>query len=212
MSGPYASSPPSLAISGNSEIVATFLRMREVSDQLRGYRRTVATTALARSGYARSPVHRMRPRYPPHGVPRKLSHRYSSPVRQSRLPLARKDPVVGSHRTPMPPNAGADLMRICKHFAPKSGKSRNTPVTLPPGRARLPTHPLAIGSLSRSIAITGITFVAPLAACTAVGPAAMMASTVPFTKSAARAGKRDWSPSASRMTQFGLKTLGRWVA
>src|SRR5437879_675631 len=69
--------------------------------------------------------------------------------------LSCREPVLGSHRTPTPESVGADSMSNCRHFALKSGKSRNTPVTLPPGRARLATKPLATGSLSRSIASTG---------------------------------------------------------
>src|SRR5262249_8506110 len=108
------------------------------------------------------------------------------------------EPVVGSQRTPTSESVGTDSISSCRHFALKSGKSRNTPVTLPPGRARLLTKPLATGSLSRSIAITGMLVVAPDAAWTAGGPAATMTPTRLLTKSVASAGKRETSPSAIR--------------
>ena len=117
------------------------------------------------------------------------------------------EPVVGSHRTPIPERLGTASLSSCKHFAAKSGKSRNTPVTLLRGRARLSIHPLATGSLSRSIAITGISAVASFAAWTAGGPTATMARTRSLTKSAARDGKRDSSPYARFTTSSVLK---RW--
>src|SRR5215471_14140367 len=55
--------------------------------------------------------------------------------------LSCRAPVVGSHSTPTPESVGTVSMRSCRHFALKSGKSMNTPVTLPPGRARLLTKP-----------------------------------------------------------------------
>src|SRR5437870_1815796 len=104
------------------------------------------------------------------------------PTSQEQLVLAYTDlgsrePVHGSYYSPMPESCSMHSMRSCRHFALKSGKSRNTPVTLRPGRARLATKPLATGSLSRSIAITGMLVVAWAAACTAAGAAATMAST-----------------------------------
>src|SRR5262249_10780069 len=75
-----------------------------------------------------------------------------------------------------------------------------------PGRARLLTKPLATGSLSRSIAITGMLVVAPDAAWTAGGPAATMTSTRLLTKSVASAGKRETSPSAIRTIISRLKS------
>src|SRR5258708_149736 len=105
-----------------------------------------------------------------------------NPFTASWTVLSCKEPVVGSHRTPTPESVGTHSMSSCKHFALKSGKSRNTPVTLPPGRARLLTKPLATGSLSRSIAITGMLVVAPAAAWTAGGAAPMMPSAPLFTQ------------------------------
>jgi hypothetical protein len=109
--------------------------------------------------------------------------------------------------SPIPERLGTASLSSCKHFAAKSGKSRNTPVTLLRGRARLSIHPLATGSLSRSIAITGISAVAFFAAWTAGGPTATMARTRSLTKSAARDGKRDSSPYARFTTSSVLK---RW--
>jgi hypothetical protein len=80
------------------------------------------------------------------------------------------------------PPAGRRRRRFLEPL--KSGRSRNTPVTLPPGRPRL----------------VGMIAVAPRAAWTAGGPAARMASTRASTRSVASAGKRERFPSANRMT------------
>ena len=116
-------------------------------------------------------------------------------------------PWSGPIERQFPRDSGTASLSSCKHFAAKSGKSRNTPVTLFRGRARLSIHPLATGSLSRSIAITGISAVASFAAWTAGGPTATMARTRSLTKSAARDGKRDSSPYARFTTSSVLK---RW--
>ena len=58
------------------------------------------------------------------------------------------------------------------------------PVRLPPGRARLATHPPATGS-SPAIMTIGIVDVAALAARTATAPGATITSTLCLTRSAA---------------------------
>ena len=69
-----------------------------------------------------------------------------------------------------------------------SGKSRNTPVMFPPGWARVSTNPIAMGSLSKSIATIGTLLVAFLTAANACGPLAKITSTLSRTKSAASSG------------------------
>ena len=71
------------------------------------------------------------------------------------------------------------------------------PVTLPPGRARLATNPLATGSFGKIITI-GMVLVAFFAACTAEPAGATMTSTLRRTNSAARSGNRSTLPSAHR--------------
>jgi hypothetical protein len=46
------------------------------------------------------------------------------------------------------------------HFLPNSGKSKNTPVTCPPGREKLLIRPLVIGSDSMSSATIGMVVLA----------------------------------------------------
>jgi len=81
-----------------------------------------------------------------------------------------------------------------------SGRSRNRPVMLPPGRAMLAAQPFAIGSDSRSCATIGMVAVALRAARTAAGVTARMARTPIPTSSVASAGSRPGSPAATRET------------
>ena len=55
---------------------------------------------------------------------------------------------------------GTASLRSSICLPPSSGISRKNPVRLPPGRARLLTHPFATGSLSRSMPTIGILLVA----------------------------------------------------
>ena len=72
------------------------------------------------------------------------------------------------------------------------------PVTFPPGRARLATIPVAIGSLVLTMTI-GMVFVACLT-CENGSRAAQVktASTFSWTKSFASSAERLWFPSAYR--------------
>ena len=89
------------------------------------------------------------------------------------------------------------------HFVPKSGKSENTPVMLPPGCARLATNPAPTGSLSRSLAMIGIVVVADFADRSADGLMATIASTFCSTRSAASAARhRRLLPRARRRLRF----------
>ena len=75
----------------------------------------------------------------------------------------------------------------------------DTPVTFPPGRARLATNPSRTGSGPPVAMTMGMVLVASLAArTTGVPPIATMRSTWSWTSSAARAGRRSRSPSAER--------------
>jgi len=71
----------------------------------------------------------------------------------------------------------------------------DVPVTLPPGRARLPTSPAATVSEEPTITI-GIVEVASFAAIADAEAIATMTSGRFFTISAVRAGRRAKSPSA----------------
>ena len=74
-----------------------------------------------------------------------------------------------------------------KRFPLISGASVDSPVTFPPGRARLLAKPLPTGSSSNVITM-GIVEVASLAERVAVGPLVTMASTLSRTSSAASPG------------------------
>src|SRR5215831_14424147 len=71
------------------------------------------------------------------------------------------------------------------------------PVTLPPGRARLATRPLATGSSTSAITI-GMTDVACFAATTGAAECVTMTSTLSRTNSATISAKRSVRPSAHR--------------
>ena len=71
------------------------------------------------------------------------------------------------------------------------------PVTLPPGRARLPTRPEATGSAAPTTTM-GIVVVASFAASADADTMATITSGLFFTISAASAGSRAKSPSAER--------------
>ena len=109
-------------------------------------------------------------------------------------------PVSGSHSAAARESFGLHSSSISIHFAAKSGRSRNTPVTLPPGRARVATTPLATGSVSKSIATIGMVRVADLAAFSIREPLAMITLTFFAMTSATRGAIRAGSPSAARAT------------
>jgi hypothetical protein len=74
---------------------------------------------------------------------------------------------------------------------------KDVPVTLPPGRDRLATRPLASGSPTLTITI-GIVRDACRTAITFCAAGATMTSTWRRTSSAARAGSRSYRPSEDR--------------
>ena len=78
-----------------------------------------------------------------------------------------------------------------------------SPVTLPPGRARLATSPCPTGSETSHMTI-GIEEVAPFAAAVSPVEEATMTSTFALTRSAARAGRRSAlpPPNAGLITRF----------
>ena len=86
----------------------------------------------------------------------------------------------------------------CSCLPLSSGRSRNTPVILPPGCAKLRTNPIATGSLSRSTATVGMWLVACLAAASAAAPRTKRTSTLSRTRSAASWDSRSGLPSACR--------------
>jgi putative tryptophan/tyrosine transport system substrate-binding protein len=68
--------------------------------------------------------------------------------------------MAGSHRTAIRESWGMASLNSSSHFLVKSGKSKNSPVMLPPGCVTLATRPLSTGSVSRSRATIGIVRVA----------------------------------------------------
>src|SRR6516225_9292258 len=73
-------------------------------------------------------------------------------------------PTVESQRTAKRESVGTASLSSSICLPPSSGRSRNIPVRLPPGRARLLAHLFATGSLSRSSPTIGIVVVALIAA------------------------------------------------
>src|SRR5215467_12903721 len=67
---------------------------------------------------------------------------------------------------------GTVSLRISSRLLPSSLVSREIPVRLPPGRARLSTRPVSTGSAGVAIIITGIVLVAFFTACRNVVPPA----------------------------------------
>jgi hypothetical protein len=82
------------------------------------------------------------------------------------------------------------VSRSSNRLPMRSASIRAKPVTLPPGRARLATIPVAMGSMAATNTI-GIVRVAFLAATTGGVPDAMITSTLRWTSSAAASGS--WS-------------------
>ena len=107
-------------------------------------------------------------------------------------------PEVGSHTNATCRAAGTASRSSCNHLTDIVVRSTKKPVTLPPGRAMFAIHPLAMGSVSRSIATIGIESVASIAALTAGGPIASTISALSRTKSAASFGRVSTFPKAER--------------
>jgi hypothetical protein len=98
-------------------------------------------------------------------------------------------------------NFGNTSLSSSNRLGQRSEAIRDIPVTLPPGRARLATIPVATGSLVLSITI-GIVCVACLSSKMARVPDVNSASTFSWTSSFASSGKRFWSPSAYRISKI----------
>jgi hypothetical protein len=81
------------------------------------------------------------------------------------------------------------------------------PVTLPPGRARLPTRPVPTGSPAAANTI-GMTDVACFAATTFAVPDVTMTSTLSWTNSAANSAERSLRPSPHR---YSIVTVRPWI-
>ncbi len=93
--------------------------------------------------------------------------------------------------------------RLPKISLPVSAAS---PVTLPPGRARLATSPVLTGStLVMTIGMVVVAFMA--ATVDGLVPVATMMSTPSRTRSAARAGNRSIWPSAKRYSMATLSPM-----
>src|SRR5262245_48246626 len=86
-----------------------------------------------------------------------------------------------------------------RSLEPNSGLLEETPVTFPPGRARLATSPVPTGSPTGAMTI-GISCVAFFAAIADGVSEATMMSTLARTRSVASSGSRFASPSAERTT------------
>jgi hypothetical protein len=95
---------------------------------------------------------------------------------------------------------GAASLSISRRLAARSGAMELTPVTLPPGRARLVTSPVATGSPGSSMTM-GIEVVALLAAWAGGVDAVTMMSTLRRASSVARAERRPYCPSAYRRSK-----------
>jgi hypothetical protein len=109
-------------------------------------------------------------------------------------------PMAESHNAPGFESVGTTSLRSSICLPPSSGRSRNSPVKLPPGRAKLLTHPLATGSFSKSIPTIGIVVVAFIAATNAYCEAARMTSHLRSTSSFARFGSRSSVVSKIRVS------------
>ena len=91
-------------------------------------------------------------------------------------------------RTAMRVAAGSALFSNSSRLAASSTAKSVSPVTFPPGRARLFTRPISTGSPPPTKTM-GIVFVAFAAARAALGPTAKMISTPERTSSAASIGR-----------------------
>src|SRR5437016_10108027 len=92
---------------------------------------------------------------------------------------------------------GTASLRSSSRFALSAVALSVTPVTFPPGLARLATKPTPSGSPERAMTI-GMTALASLAAAAAGEPKVMIKSTLRATSSAANAGSSSRLASAQR--------------
>ena len=94
----------------------------------------------------------------------------------------------GDRTSPTRTSFGIASLSISSLFVPSSAVRLETPVTLPPGRARLATRPAPTGSPTFAITM-GIVVVALFAANAGAVPVATIRSTLRRTRSAARSGR-----------------------
>ena len=100
-------------------------------------------------------------------------------------------------RSPTRASLGTASLSTSSLLVFSSGDKLDSPVTLPPGRARLATKPAPTGSPAFVITM-GMVVVALLAANAAGVPVTTIRSTLRRTKSAASSGRRSFFPSANR--------------
>ena len=103
----------------------------------------------------------------------------------------------GGRRSPTRASLGTASLSISSLLVFSSGDKLESPVTLPPGRARLATKPAPTGSAALVITM-GMVVVALFAANAAVPPVTTIRSTLRRTKSAASSGRRSFFCSANR--------------
>ena len=92
---------------------------------------------------------------------------------------------------------GIASLSISNLFVFSSGAKPESPVTLPPGRARLETKPAPTGS-TETVITMGMVLVAPFAANGVGPPEVTIRSTFRRTSSAASSGRRSFFCSANR--------------
>src|SRR4030095_15319440 len=106
-------------------------------------------------------------------------------------------PCAGCHRSPTRASLGIASLSISSLLVFSSGVKLESPVTLPPGLARLATKPRPTGSGALAIT-TGMVVVAFIAANADCTPGTTIRSTLRRTRSAASSGRRSFFPSANR--------------
>ena len=103
----------------------------------------------------------------------------------------------GGRRSPTRASLGTASLSISSLLVFSSGDKLESPVTLPPGRARLATRPAPTGSPAFAITM-GMVVVALFAANAGGAPETTIRSTLRRTKSAASSGRRSGFCSANR--------------
>jgi len=105
--------------------------------------------------------------------------------------------LAGFARKATDESLGTICVSSSRRFPSRSGAIATNPVKFPPGRARLLTKPVPIGSPTAAMT-TGIVVVVRLTARAAGVPAVTMISDLRAMSSAMSAGKRSYAPSAQR--------------
>ena len=106
-------------------------------------------------------------------------------------------PAPGDRRSPTRASLGTASLSISSLLVFSSGAKPASPVTLPPGRARLATKPAPTGSPAFAITM-GMVVVALFAANAVGAPETTIRSTLRRTNSAASSGRRSGFCSANR--------------